>query len=94
MTHDLSGDIVIDEGVRFSDRVGSYVTNEQVAVLYQTAERLGKIAVPDRYPTDPLMASLIETGYGGRKSKRNEHGVPEEYVWAMMKSQSRKMGWI
>lgn len=92
MTDDLSGDVVIDEhAVRFSDKVGSYVTNEQVAVLYRTAERLGKVAVDDRYPTNPVMASLLETMYG-RNCRRNEHGVPTDSIFDSIKIQFERNG--
>ena len=96
MTDGLSGDIVIDnQTVRFSDNVGHYVTNEQVAVLYRTAEWLGKIAVQDRYPTDPVFADCTEMLYGWhRPCRRNEHGVPEESVWDSMIIQARELGII
>ena len=96
MTDALGGDIVIDKNaVRFSDSVGSRVTNEQVAVLYRTAERLGKVAVQDRYPTDPDFSSFLETRYGSlspSKCRRNEHGVPEESIIESIKYQFEKMG--
>jgi len=91
MTDDLSGDIVIEKDcVRFSDKVGKYVTGEQTAVLYRTAERLGKFAVDDRYPTNAVLASCIETCYGS-SVKRNKYGVPEEHLFSMLKIQAEDM---
>jgi hypothetical protein len=90
----LAGDIIIDDfAVRFSDRVGKYVTNEQVAVLHQTAERLGKVAVQNRYPTDPDLARGIEMLYGWKIScSRNEFDVPHDLILSKMKYQLERMG--
>jgi hypothetical protein len=82
MADETSGDIVIEgNAVRFSNSVGRYATNEQTAVLYRTAERLGKVAIADRYPTDPVLANGFEELYHDaspldRGLGRNKHGVP------------------
>lgn len=99
MVDELLGNIVIQgDAVRFSDRVGHYVTPEQVAVLHRTAAALGKYAVDDRYPTDPNMARGIEFLYSIRSSldsdKRNEHGVPECTIMSSILTQARQVGLI
>ena len=90
----LAGDIVINETcVRFSDRVGSVVSNAQIAVLARTAERLGKNAVHDRYPSSPILSDFVESMYDrdcyGQPNRRNEHGVPEAYITASLLTQMR-----
>ena len=96
MSDDLSGDIVIDDNaVRFSDNVGKYATNEQVAVLYRTAERLGKVAVDDRYPADPFQAHALEMVYKTNAASpisRNEYGVPNDSILDSMVRQLKYMG--
>jgi len=87
MADDLFGDIVIGRNsVRYSDRVGHYVTAEQSAVLHRTAEALGKIAVDDRYPADALGAQCMEMRIGETRG-RNEHGVPNCTISAMLSLQ-------
>jgi len=88
MADELLGDIVIGRNtVRYSDRVGHYVTHEQSEVLRRTAEALGKVAIDDRYPADALGAQCMElwtiSGTGGR----NEHGVPNNSINGMLTAQ-------
>jgi len=80
MTRVIVGDLVIDDNtVRFSDSVGHCASSSQNAILLQTAERLGKVAIVDRYPLSRISADYIET-YFGRNEPRNEHGVPNRYI--------------
>ena len=87
MADELLGDIVIGRNtVGYSDRVGHYVTPEQEAVLYRTAKALGKVAVNDRYPADALGAQCMEVTIGETRG-RNEHGVPNSSIGAMLSIQ-------
>ena len=92
---DLSGNIEITEtGVRFSEKVGKHVTNEQMAVLLRTAERLRKVAVCDRYPADPVAASIFHlyADCYGPNCRRNEHDVPIDYITDSMINQMKRLG--
>ena len=90
MTRVIVGDIVIeDNAVRFSESVGHVVTTAQTAILLQTAERLGKIAIEDRYPLNSISADYLETYYS-RNEPRNAHGVPERYITDSIMSQFRE----
>jgi len=91
MTRVIVGDLLIeDNAVRFSPGVGHVVTNAQTAILTQTANRLGKIAVNDRYPSDPMFADYLETIYS-RKEPRNEHGVPERSIMDSIMAQYKEL---
>jgi len=94
MTDALSGDLKITAtGVEFSDKVGSHVTDEQICLLYRTADKLGKIPVDDRYPANPATAAGMETMYGWhRPCRRNEHGVPSEYVTLGIVESGKRLG--
>ena len=96
MTDALAGDIVIDGNtVRFSDRVGHYVTNEQISLLQKTADKLGKFALQDRYPAGSTFSSTMETCYGWhRPCWRNEHGVPEEKISDDFRYYLKKQGFL
>ena len=91
----LAGDIVIDGNtVRYSDRVGSRVTVEQESLLLRTADKLGKFAVQDRYPTSSFFAHGIEMLYASnRPCFRNEHGVPEQAISDDFQRYLRNNGW-
>jgi len=98
MVDELLGDIVIDGNcVLYSDRVGRYVTPEQKAVLLRTAEALGKIAIDDRYPADPMEADNVEFFHGAselsRLLGRNEHGLPKnEFHRSIVRQADRLYG--
>jgi len=93
MSDDLFGNIVIEEHVvKFSDKVGKYATPEQVSVLYRTADRLGKAAWNDRYPSDEFMAQFYRPPYYSSKCRRNKYDVPEDMVFKSVYNQFKELG--